>query len=409
MSRSDSFAPGARRAAFTCFVLLILALPWSIAPMSVTAALCGALTVPLWLAARKSEWLRTPVTWPALGWLAALVLSATLAVDSASSWGRVPKGLFPALVPLAAWHIRSPDRGRRALVALFASAAVAWTVALAIHLTLGDASGRARGPSGHYMTFAGQLALILCVALGVALVARGRWRIAAMCVSVLGVVCLALTLTRSAWLGVGSGLVAMLAMTRPRAILAVLAAGVLVVVLAPGSFGERLRSVVNPIHPTNVERVHMWRAGVRMFLDRPVTGVGLMDLKPIYERYRDPDARERAGHLHSVPVQIAATMGTLGVVAFLALYASLVRCASSGLRAQLRQHDDDAIGESNSGTDRVATGFRLGVFGALVAFAIAGLFEWNFGDEELLYALYTLAGIAWAIRGSEGAAAPHER
>ena len=33
------------------------------------------------------------------------------------------------------------------------------------------------------------------------------------------------------------------------------------------------------------------------------------------------------------------------------------------------------------------------------AFLVAGLFEWNFGDEELLYTLYLLAGLAWAARG----------
>jgi hypothetical protein len=45
---------------------------------------------------------------------------------------------------------------------------------------------------------------------------------------------------------------------------------------------------------------------------------------------------------------------------------------------------------------------------------VAGVFEWNFGDEELLYPLYTLVGLAWAAhdrsapragdgRGGEGA------
>jgi len=34
----------------------------------------------------------------------------------------------------------------------------------------------------------------------------------------------------------------------------------------------------------------------------------------------------------------------------------------------------------------------------LAGFIVAGLFEWNFGDEELLYGLYTLVGLAWAAR-----------
>jgi hypothetical protein len=55
--------------------------------------------------------------------------------------------------------------------------------------------------------------------------------------------------------------------------------------------------------------------------------------------------------------------------------------------------------------DGVAVGVRLGVIAALAGFLLAGLFEWNAGDEELLYPLYSLVGIAWAARGWLGAPA----
>jgi hypothetical protein len=41
----------------------------------------------------------------------------------------------------------------------------------------------------------------------------------------------------------------------------------------------------------------------------------------------------------------------------------------------------------------------LGVVGALAGFVVSGWFEWNLGDEELLYPLYVLTGLAWAARG----------
>lgn len=393
--RSDSFAPGAHRAAAFCFVLLILALPWSIAPMSITAALCSALTVPLWVMGRNFNVFRTPVLLATLGWLAALVLSATWAVDSAASWPRVVKGFFPALVPLAAWHARTPDVGRRSLAVLLAAATIAWTVSIGLYAAGGEGwPARARGLSGHYMTFAGQLAILGPVALGVALVGRGRWRALASVTVVVGALCLAATFTRSAWLGAGAGVVVMLACVRPRAILVVAAVGALVIAVAPGPWSERLRSIADPAHATNVERTRMWRAGLHMFRDYPWTGVGLMDLKPVYERYRDPDARESAGHLHSVPVHVAATMGVVGLAAWVALYAGLARCAAQGLREGLRR----ARAPGASEAARLGAGVRLGALGALVAFAVAGLFEWNLGDEELLYPLYVVAGIAWAAR-----------
>jgi hypothetical protein len=76
-------------------------------------------------------------------------------------------------------------------------------------------------------------------------------------------------------------------------------------------------------------------------------------------------------------------MGLAGLAAFAWLYVSLFACA--GLVRRPRAG--------------LAAAVRLGVTALLVGFLVNGLFEWNFGDEELLYPLFTLAGIAWAARG----------
>ena len=64
---------------------------------------------------------------------------------------------------------------------------------------------------------------------------------------------------------------------------------------------------------------------------------------------------------------------------------SFLRVAGSGLRAQLKRGG-------------LGAGVKLGVLAALSGFIVAGLFEWNFGDEELLYTLYVLVGLAFAAR-----------
>ena len=46
----------------------------------------------------------------------------------------------------------------------------------------------------------------------------------------------------------------------------------------------------------------------------------------------------------------------------------------------------------------VEAGLRLGALSGLAGFAVAGLFEWNFGDEELLFLLFTVLGLAWSAR-----------
>lgn len=374
------------RFAYLCFVLLIAALPWSIAAMSIGVVLAAAATLALRtrVAAPIDP---TPVAWPALGWLLALGLSATFALDPAGSLPGLKKALLPALVVLAAFHTVNPDRGAKALAILLLSSACAAAFGVVSFLSGGGGlAGRARGPVGHYMTFGGQLLLLVSVALGVLLRARGaRWRALAGTAALLGGMALACTYTRSAWLGMAVSSVVIVAAGYRRLVplLAVVLAAA--IVLAPAGLRERLWSSFDPQHPHNIERTHMWRAGAQMFLDRPLTGVGLQDLKPIAPRYLPPAARETPGHLHSVPMQIAATMGVVGLAAFALLYGSMVHAATRGLGAQL------AAGGLGGGV-------RLGVAGALAGFLVAGLFEWNFGDEELLDLLYVLVGIAWAAR-----------
>ena len=369
-----------------CFVLLTATLPWSIAPMSIGAIATTVLTLSRWRSNRL-RWPRTPVDWPWAAWAIALGLSALFALDTASSLPRLNKALFPGLVALAAFH--TPDRrtGRRVLGTLLLSSAVAAVYGTAIFVANGASfASRARGPVGHYMTFAGQLLLLVSVAVPVALLARERrWRLGAGATAVLGTVALAGTYTRSSWLGLGASLATVLAVLRPRWLPALAVLFVAVYALAPPSYRDRLHSAFDPHHPMNLERTYMWDAGQRMFHDHPLTGVGLQDLHPIYDRYRSPQSHERAGHLHSVPVQIAATMGIVGLLAFAALYLALLNCAASGLREMLR-------------TPAVETGLRVGVLAGLIGFLVAGLFEWNFGDEELLFLLFTLAGLAWSAR-----------
>ena len=378
------------------FLVLIAALPWSIAAMSIAAGLCLVLTVAHLARGGRPVWVRSPVDLPGLGWLLALMVAALFAQDRAASLPRIGKGLMPVLVGVAALHTASRRQGERAVVVLLISSTVAALLGWGVWIADGASfAARARGPTGHYMTFAGQLMLAVSLAAGIGLCARDRrWRFAAWGAAIATGLALAGTFTRSAWIGTLVALGLLLAVIRPWWTL-VLAVGVLAAfALAPASYRDRMSSAFDPRHPTNVERLYMWEAGVRMLRDHPVTGVGLQDLHVLYDRYRSPASRERVGHLHNVSIQIGATMGGVGLVAFVLLYLGLLRAATDGLRAQL-------------GRGSVSAGVRLGAVAALAGFFVAGLFEWNFGDEELLYYLYTLVGIAWASRVWEKQAGEH--
>lgn len=387
-------------AAGIAFLLLVVALSGPIAPMGITTALCGVLTLA-WLATPGARaggvaWPRTPVDLAAVGWLLALVIASVFAMDPAGSFPRVTKGLMPALVGLAAFHAADRRDGRRALAVYLVTVGVVAALGLSAWIAAGAGyTWRARGLAHHYMTFGGQLLLEFPVALAIALTARDpRWRWGAAAVAALTAIALATTFTRSAWLGAFAASVVVLAGAWPLGLGMLVAGAVGAWVFAGGEWRDRLHGMFDPAHGYNNERLLMWQAGGRMFRSDPVTGVGLQDMHAVYPLFRSPEATEEIGHLHSTYVQIAASMGLVGLAAFAWLYASLLRAASAallplrGLSARLRAGGPGA-------------GLRLGVTAALVGFLVAGVFEWNFGDEELLYHLYVLVGIAWASRAWE--------
>src|SRR5205085_7816221 len=177
------------------FVLLIITLPWSIAPMSIGAAICGLTTLLLWILPGAPRPRSAPVDRAALGWLVAMVLAATFAVDRSASFARLGKGLFPALVPLAAFHASDRRRGQLALACLLFSSAAASVFGMIFFVARGAGfSTRARGPVGHYMTFGGQLLLLVALAVAIAMVTRSkRWRAGAIVTAALGAISLAAT------------------------------------------------------------------------------------------------------------------------------------------------------------------------------------------------------------------------
>lgn len=373
------------------FMLLAIAVTGPIAPMGIATALTGVLTLLAFVPASRPQWPRVPMDLAAIGWLIAMLVVSAASLDPAASFPRVSKAAMPLLVPMAALHARDSRVGRRALAAYLVAAGAVAVYGLVVWVSKGAGfESRARGLSGHYMTFAGQLLLEIPVALGIVLTARAkRWRYGAALVAVLGFAALAATFTRSAWLGLFVSCVLLMGALWPPGLVLLALGGLAAWNFAPGAWGERLHSVADPKNLWNRERVFMWEAGVQMFRDHPLTGVGLQDLHALYDQYRSPESVERAGHLHNAYVQIAASMGALGLAAFAWLYGSLLRTAWSTLGSW------QGLAKRARSTG-LAAGVPLGVAASLVGFLVAGCFEWNFGDEELLYHLYLLVGLAWA-------------
>ncbi len=141
------------------------------------------------------------------------------------------------------------------------------------------------------------------------------------------------------------------------------------IALAPASVTKRFFSMFDMNDPTNRDRVAMIHIGERMVAARPLTGVGPNMVQRLYGDYRGPDAVNRVNpHLHNDFVQIAAERGLPALAIWIWFLVAVVR-------------DLWRRFQSSPPFERFAAAGGLAATAALVT---AGLFEYNFGDSEVL-------------------------
>jgi len=107
--------------------------------------------------------------------------------------------------------------------------------------------------------------------------------------------------------------------------------------------------------------------GERMILAHPLTGVGPAMVQRLYAEYRGNDAVNAINpHLHNVPLQIAAERGIPALLAWLWFIAAVV---------------NDLWNRFSRSENRFLPAAALACVASLL---VAGLFEYNFGDSEIL-------------------------
>ncbi|HSP92816.1 MAG TPA: O-antigen ligase family protein [Vicinamibacterales bacterium] len=311
---------------------------------------------------------------------AALTMAATVfSVDPRSSLADDKQLLLFLIVP-AVYEIARGARARtvvHVVVTVGAATAVYGIVQYGI-LHYDNLGQRPQGSMGHYMTYSGLL-MLAATAAAARLLFETRDRVWPALVMPALLVALALTFTRSAWVGASVGIASLLLLKDFRLIAALpvlLAVGIAV---APPQVTQRFYSMFDLNDPTSRDRVAMMREGARMIAADPLTGMGPNMVERQYIRFRDPEAVERVNpHLHNVPLQIAAERGLPALGAWLWFVGS----ASAGLWTLLR-----------AGRHRFLAASGLGAVAAMLA---AGLFEHNFGDSEFLMLFLILITLPFA-------------
>jgi O-antigen ligase len=293
---------------------------------------------------------------------------------------------FISVVYLFATLTRSEKRMKEFLF-LFTAAATIMSVYGLSESAMG--MDRIRATQSTPLTFSGILGIAF--ALGFAFVLLGADRreklIVAPQLALIGAA-IVMSHSRSSWIAVFCALLFIGIVKKRKLIPVLLALVALVLLVSPTSVRSRAASIFDLNEPSNRMRIILLESSPEVVKDHPIVGVGLIDLLPVFDEYVLPNVPEhlrgeRLGHFHNNFVQVAVQTGILGLTIFIFVLFNIVRSEWEGYR---------------TAGDRFLESVSLGSLAAFVAFLVNGMFEYNFGDSEVIMLVWFTLGLSIASR-----------
>jgi O-antigen ligase len=356
------------------------AVQFSIAAAQILLALALICWITL-LVVRRERFEAPSFFWPMVAYGGMTIVSAALSPDPRTSLIDCKQLVLFLLVPLV-YRFVNGHRPHTLLTVVITCAAISAVFGIVQYgiLHYDNLGQRPQGTLGHWMTFSGLLMIVGAVAIARVIFGHSDRTWAALVLPALGVA-VALTFTRSAAVGACAAIALLFALKDFRlfAILPILAA--IFIAVAPGQIAKRYASMFNMNDPTVRDRYTMLRIGERMIRAHPLTGVGPNMVQRLYVDYKGSDSLVGPDgvthinpHLHNDFLQIAAERGLPALALWLWFVAALLRDLWK------RFHSGEPLQRELAAT----------AMATVVALLTAGLFEYNFGDSEVLMLFLTI-------------------
>ncbi len=363
-----------------------------------------AISFVLWLIGliQKKETFTIPsFFWLLLAYAGLSLIACLFSVNPEISFRDARELLLYLLIPITMSAAATASGRSWTITALLASGYLSLFYSLGYFAFKAQPGERIQGFMGHYMTQSGLLLLFLCVAASFFFFwpprrASGqaeflppweRWLWAA--AIPLASVCLGLTLTRSAWIGLVAAFAFLLFVWRPKSLIFLPVALVIVFLLSPRPVRQRAQSIFSLQSSSNQQRLQYIRAGLKIIKERPLFGTGPDTVDMVFQ---DPayglsiEARRNV-HLHNNIIQVAAERGIPTLLVWLAFF-------GWSFLAILRRFKN---------RESPAFPYAAAAGSALLGLFVAGLFEYNFADSEVVVLLLFILTLPFAIsRKSEG-------
>ncbi|MFO7866457.1 MAG: O-antigen ligase family protein [Candidatus Aminicenantes bacterium] len=353
------------------FALILYAL-FSLLSITLSQIFLGfALVFWVYLLAKKAIRFAFPgFFWGLIAYAALSLLSSAMSHNPSVSFAHSRKLLLFLVVPMAFAGLQHRIHISRVKAALLASGSISVVFSLLYFALRAQPGERIRGFMDHYMTQAGLLLLFCAVALSLFFFEKRKIRYVWGSVFVLASVALILTLTRNAWVGLLVVFFVLLLLYKPKALI-LLPVGIgLFYIASPAHIKNRALSIFNPQSYSNAQRIEYIKAGIEIIKDYPFFGTGPHTVHVVFQKpeYRlSEDARQNV-HLHNNPIQIAAERGLPALAAWIIFlvwaFISLVKL--------LKNKNPELFALTSA------------ALASLLAMTVAGLFEYNFGDSEVV-------------------------
>ena len=170
---------------------------------------------------------------------------------------------------------------------------------------------------------------------------------------------------------------------------AIAAAAVLVVLLAPSAWQDRVADAGRLDRPEIATRLDFWDAALSMFQAQPVLGVGLnsfdvayVDLDTTGRTFLPGSGLAPPESAHNFYLNTLAEQGLVGIAALF-----LLILAAGRMVLALRRSSDPRI-----------RNFGLGLLGAGIALLVSNLFDVTFVDPKTSMLVWTLLGVGAALQ-----------
>jgi len=323
--------------------------------------------------------------WPLLVYVGLSLVASGLSVNPEISFKDSRDLLLFLIIPMTCSALADVPALRKTTTAVIASGTVSLAYSIYYYFIKAQPGERISGFMGHYMTQAGLLVLLCSLALGLLVFGREKLRWVLAPVIVPAVLCLVLTMTRSGWIGFAAALAVILILYRPKLLVILPVAAVLLFVISPQPVKRRALSIFSLKSYSNAQRIQYLKAGIKIIGENPLFGTGPDTVDMVFQapKYGLSEEAKRNVHLHNNFTQIAAERGLPALAAWVAfLVTSFV-----SLLKRLRQKDKDTELFPHAAA----------ALAALLAMIISGIFEYNFGDSEIAMLFLYLISVPFAV------------